>query len=103
MSFSWCLSASRRHWVYRCCNTHAQAWDSVFPGSPPLDPAHYKSCFGMRLDGFLAPPPAPDIQWSSASPDAATAAHTRVCVRYSDHAVGHAGRRAARLRTAGEL
>ena len=58
----------------------------MFPGSPPLDPARYERCFGMRLDGYLAPPPPPDIAWDSATRDAATAAHTRVCIRYSDHA-----------------
>lgn len=58
----------------------------MFPGSPPLDPVHYERCFGMRLDGYLAPQPPPDIAWDSATRDAATAAHTRVCVRYSDHA-----------------
>lgn len=63
-----------------------QAWGGVFPGSPPLDPARYARCFGMRLDGYLAPQPPPDIAWDSATRDAATAAHTRVCIRYSDHA-----------------
>ncbi len=86
MNFSCVCQPQKDTGFITCCNTHPQAWDGVFPGSPPLDPAHYKSCYGMRLDGFLAPPPAPDIQWSSASPDAATAAHTRVCIRYSDHA-----------------
>ena len=64
----------------------AQAWGGPFPGSPPLDAGPYARCFGMRLDGFLAPPPPPDIAWSSAAHDAATAGRTRVCIRFSGHA-----------------
>ncbi len=64
----------------------AQAWGGPFPGSPPLDASRYARCFGMRLDGFLAPPPPPDVAWSSAAHDAATAGRTRVCIRFSGHA-----------------
>ena len=74
----------RKFWPTR--QRRAQAWGGPFPGSPPLDASRYVRCFGMRLDGFLAPPPPPDVAWSSASHDAATVGRTRVCIRFSGHA-----------------
>ncbi|KAK9830126.1 hypothetical protein WJX72_009907 [[Myrmecia] bisecta] len=61
-------------------------YGGAWPGSPPLDPAKYSKCFGVRLSGYVNVVKNDALTWETTARDESIYHKFRVCVRYNQHA-----------------